>query len=90
MKTQEGSCQMCGHFVAIRQKAHIVAEGKKGKGNVLLLCPSCHVIFDTQLKPRLYKALTKAGAKNLPASWMKSIYDQAAEASRKARTKTAL
>jgi len=87
MKAREGTCEMCGHFVAIRQQAQIVAEGNKTKPNVMLLCPSCHVIFDTQLKPKLYVALTKAGTKNLPASWKKSIYTQAAEASQKARSK---
>jgi hypothetical protein len=28
-KEISGTCEMCGHFVANRQKAHIVSEGKK-------------------------------------------------------------
>ena len=56
MKGNEGTCDMCGHYVSIREKAHIVAEESKTKPNVLMLCPSCHVIFDTQLKPIVYKA----------------------------------
>ena len=88
MEKSEGICEMCGHFVAIRQKAHIVAEGKNTKSNILMLCPSCHMNFDTKLKPKLHTALTQTKAKNLPASWKKSIYQQAAEASMKARKKT--
>jgi hypothetical protein len=49
---------MCGHHVAIRQKAHIYAEGDKSSSNTLLLCPSCHLMFDTHLKPKIYKALS--------------------------------
>ena len=76
---------MCGHSVGVRQKAHIVAEGKKDRANTLLLCPSCHVIFDTQLKPKLYQALVKTGVQMLPISWKTSIYAQAAAASMKAK-----
>jgi len=28
-KSSEGLCEMCGNYVSVRQKAHIVAEGKK-------------------------------------------------------------
>ncbi len=42
MKRTEGICEMCGHFVGVRQKAHIIAELKSVKANHLLLCPSCH------------------------------------------------
>jgi len=87
MKVQEGPCEMCGHYVAIRQKAHIVAEDLKMKPNLLLLCPSCHIILDTQLKPKLYKALYKAGSRDLPESWKKSIYEAAAEKSPRAKGK---
>ncbi|MBW1804084.1 MAG: hypothetical protein JRJ85_25540 [Deltaproteobacteria bacterium] len=73
-------CEMCGNYVAIRQKAHIVAEGDKSRDNILMLCPSCHLMFDTRLKPRLYVALKKAKARYLPKSWEKSIYQHAAEA----------
>ncbi|MEA3428233.1 MAG: hypothetical protein U9Q84_03210 [Thermodesulfobacteriota bacterium] len=69
-------CEMCGNYVAIRQRAHIVSEGDNSRTNILLLCPTCHLFFDTRLKPRLYKALSKAGAKTLPDSWKKSIYQQ--------------
>jgi hypothetical protein len=80
-KTSEGICECCGHHVAMRQKAHIVAEGPKRGANLLMLCPSCHIMFDTHIKPKLHKALKDAGMKNLPPSWEKSIYQQAAEAS---------
>ena len=76
----ESFCEMCGKFVAIREKAHIVAEGGRGRINILMLCPSCHRMFDTRLKPRLYEALKVYGAKKLPESWTKSIYYQAYEA----------
>jgi len=85
-KSSEGICEMCGHYVSVRQKAHILAEGKKTGENLLMLCPSCHVMFDTHIKPKVFTALKKAGI-NLPISWEKSIYHQAAEASRKAREK---
>ena len=76
----ESFCEMCGKFVAIREKAHIVAEGGRGRINILMLCPSCHRMFDTRLKPRLYGALKVFGARKLPESWTKSIYYQAFEA----------
>ena len=82
MKKTEGICEMCGHSVGIRQRAHIAAEADASKANTLMLCPTCHVVFDTELKPRLYAALVRYGAKNLPASWGSSIYEQAAEASK--------
>ena len=76
----EPFCEMCGKFVAIREKAHIVAEGGRARINILMLCPSCHRMFDTRLKPRLYEALKMSGARKLPESWTKSIYYQAFEA----------
>lgn len=79
-------CEMCGHHVAIRQKAHILAEGKKVGVNLLMLCPTCHIMFDTHLKPKISKALNEFGIK-LPKSWETSIYEQAAKASGKARKK---
>jgi hypothetical protein len=85
-KSSEGLCEMCGNYVSVRQKAHILAEGKKTGENLLMLCPSCHIMFDTQIKPKVFTALKKAGLK-LPSSWEKSIYHQAAEASQKAREK---
>ena len=86
-KPSEGLCEMCGHYVKLRQKAHIVAEGKKTGDNLLMLYPSCHIMFDTHVKPKVYKSLKKAGCSNLPNSWEKSIYQQAAEASQLARKK---
>lgn len=79
----EGICEMCGHHVGVRQKAHIVAEGKKNN-NLLMLCPTCHIMFDTHVKPKVFKALQEMGI-SLPESWKKSIYEQAAEESTRAR-----
>jgi len=84
MKTNEGCCELCGHYVALRQKAHIVAERDRSTENILLLCPCCHVLFDHQLKPRLYLALTRAGVSGLPESWATSHYDQGGAAGWKA------
>jgi hypothetical protein len=84
-KSSEGICEMCGHQVGVRQRAYIAAEGKKSGPNLLMLCPSCHIMFDTHLKPKVFKALKELGVKNLPKSWKTSIYDQAAEASKAAR-----
>ena len=83
----EEFCEMCGKYVAIRQDSHIVSENGRARINILKLCPSCHVMFDTRLKPRLYEALKDSGAINLPKSWTKSIYHQAIEASLKSRNK---
>ena len=78
-------CEMCGNYVAIRQDSHIVSESGRARVNILKLCPSCHVMFDTRLKPRLYQALSEYGVKekDLPSSWKKSIYYQAIEAAMK-------
>jgi hypothetical protein len=77
----EHFCEMCGHFTAIREKAHIIAEGRNGRTNTLMLCPTCHRMFDTRLKIRIYNALNEYGVSGLPESWTKSIFDQANEAS---------
>lgn len=50
-------CEMCGRYVAIRQDSHVVAEKGRSRINILKLCPSCQVMFDHRLKPRLYEAL---------------------------------
>jgi hypothetical protein len=84
-KSSEGVCEMCGHHVGVRQRAHIAAEGKKSGANLLMLCPSCHIMFDTRLKPKIFRALRDLGVKNLPKSWRTSIYKQAADASGAAR-----
>ena len=83
----EGICELCGHYVGIRQKAHIVAEGKKRGNNLLMLCPTCHIMFDIHIKPKVHKALVEAGVKKLPESWKKSIYQQAADKSQEAKKK---
>jgi hypothetical protein len=83
MKNSQGICEMCGHYVIIRQKAHIFAEGHKKEPNLLMLCPSCHVNFDVYLKPKIFRALAQVKNVSLPASWAKSIYEQAIESSKK-------
>lgn len=75
-----GICEMCGHHVGLRQKAHIVTEATGARGNLLMLCPTCHVMFNTQLKPKLRAALVKHGVTGMPSSWAQSIYDQAGDA----------
>jgi hypothetical protein len=87
-KSSSGSCDLCGHFVAVCEKAHIVAEQPKRGDNLLMLCPSCHVMFDRHIKPKVFRALKKAGVKGIPGSWATSIYEQAAEASMAARRKS--
>ena len=87
MSKSQGICEMCGHHVMMRQKAHILAEGKKKEPNLLMLCPSCHLVFDTHLKPKIFSALKDYGLKGFPESWEKSIYQQAEEASAKVRNK---
>jgi hypothetical protein len=84
-KATPGTCEMCGNYCAIRQRAHIVAEGRKSGPNLLLLCPTCHLMLDTHLKPKIFKALREAKVRNLPASWETSIYLQAARASAASR-----
>jgi len=44
-------------------------------------------MFDTHVKPKLFKVLSAFGVKGLPESWKKSIYQQAAEASSRSRGK---
>lgn len=69
--------------LGVRQRAHILAESKKN--NLLMLCPTCHIMFDTHLKPKIFRAMVEIGFKDMPDSWKKSIYDRAAEASAKAK-----
>ncbi|MGA7874545.1 MAG: hypothetical protein WCA08_02700 [Desulfoferrobacter sp.] len=38
-------------------------------------------MFETHIKPKVLKALLEARLKDLPESWRKSLYEQAAEAS---------
>jgi hypothetical protein len=53
-------CEICGRSQT--QKAHIVAGRRADAQNVLALCPSCHVVFDTVLKPKLDGSRFAAGA----------------------------
>jgi hypothetical protein len=39
-----GICEVFGHHVGVRRKAHTMAEGKKTENNVLMLCPTCHIM----------------------------------------------
>jgi len=78
-------CEMCGQYSILREKSHICSEGDKSRENILMLCVSCHRMLDILLKPRLYAALKRFGAKHLPTSWGKSIYLQAYQASEKKR-----
>lgn len=73
-------CEMCGNYTMLREKAHICSEGDVSRENILMLCASCHRMLDVHLKPRLYIALNKFGAKRLPESWERSIYEQAPKA----------
>ncbi len=86
-KSTAGNCELCGHHVSVRQKAHIVAEELKTEPNLLMLCPTYHIMFDTQVKPKVFKALRHAGVRGIPKSWETSIYDQAAAVSQVARSK---
>ena len=88
-KVAPGTCEMCGHHCVLRQRAHIMAEGRKSGANLLLLCPTCHLMFDTHLKPKIFAALSESGMRDLPESWETSIYTQAAKASAAAREKRA-
>ena len=49
-----------------------------------MLCPSCHVVFDTHLKPKMCEALRAQGVDNLPESWQTSTYARAGVALHKA------
>ncbi len=62
----EGICELCGHHAEIHQKAHTLAKGKKSGGNLLMLCPTGSVIFDTHVKPKIYKALVEGEGKLFP------------------------
>lgn len=74
-------CVMCGTTFPLPDAVHIIDEkewkskyerGQDSKDNGMPLCPNCHRVFDEVLKPYLYKALEKFGAKELPKSWQKS------------------
>lgn len=71
-------CFICGASHVGRDASHLVDEIRgtggmeHGDWNVLSLCPTCHRLFEDQLRPRLYRALVEFGAENLPKSWSKS------------------
>lgn len=62
-KLSEGFCEMCGHHMGIRQKAHIVAEDKNTPDNILMLCPTCHVMFDMK---RIFRDVVSNYALHFP------------------------
>jgi len=66
-------CEWCGWKGAGRDAAHIIDEVKgANEWNAISFCPNCHRIFEDILRPKLYKALEKFGATQLPKSWSKS------------------
>lgn len=67
-------CEWCGWQAGRRHAAHVIDEIKsagEGRWNALSLCPNCATVFDEVIRPKLYIALQKFGAKNLPPSWRK-------------------
>jgi predicted restriction endonuclease len=80
LKTDEHlPCVMCGTRYPLPDAIHIIDEkewrkkvDRDLKVNGIPLCPNCHRIFDEVLRPYLYRALTKFGAKDLPEGWSKS------------------
>ena len=72
-------CVMCGITYPAPQAAHIVDEkewklrhGGDKQLNGMPLCPNCHWVFESILRPRLYQALHAFGTKDLPESWKKN------------------
>lgn len=61
-------CIFCGWNAGSRHAAHIIDE-IECEWNAISLCPNCHTVFDEILRPKLYLALEKIGAENLPDSW---------------------
>lgn len=66
---------MCGNYIAMRQKSHIFAGRNDIKENFLPLCHTCHIIMDTHLKAKLYKALTSSRIEHSEI-FLKSIYER--------------
>jgi len=71
-ETLSGGCEWCGtKLAALKQKnysgyvtyglheAHIFAQkyAPVQSWNTFLLCPNCHAVFDSIIKPRLQKAI---------------------------------
>jgi hypothetical protein len=67
----EKSCAWCGWKSARRHACHIIDEAPEREWNAISLCPNCHEIFESTIRPMLYKALKEHGATGLPASWSK-------------------
>lgn len=70
-KVAKMPCAWCGWQAGRRFAAHIIDEGPERVWNAISLCPNCSTVFDENVRPRLWEALTKWGAKNLPKSWSK-------------------
>lgn len=69
---KDNPCEICGWNFMGRDAAHIIDASdykEEEVWNVISLCPNCHRLFDEKLRPKLFKALTNFGAKNLPPSW---------------------
>ena len=64
-------CEWCGWRAGRRHAAHIIDEEEHPDWNALSLCPNCATVFDEVIRPKLFLALTKFGAKGLPDSWKK-------------------
>jgi hypothetical protein len=62
-----GICEMCAHHVGLRQKAHIVAEERDKDHNIVLLCPTCRIMFDTHLKPKVLRDFWKQDSRICPS-----------------------
>jgi len=64
-------CVWCGWQSARRHACHIIDEGQDKDWNAISLCPNCHEVFESTIRPMLYKALKEYGATGLPVSWSK-------------------
>ena len=72
-RIKNNPCEWCGWKAASRHAAHIIDEIKNSKDwNALSLCPNCHAVFEDMVRPKLYKALSEYGVKDLPRSWERS------------------
>lgn len=68
-KVASKPCEWCGWNSGRRHAAHIIDEGPEDEWNALSLCPNCSTVFDEKIRPKLYTALSRVGAKGLPKSW---------------------
>ena len=53
-----GLCQLCGHHVAIRQRAHIVAEAGRTPANLPMLCRLCRARHNLHLSVRFFAVVS--------------------------------